>query len=65
MDTDDPPCDFSSFVAQRRGISHEQAERLIQCWLRDYLQRAITDTAGRPERYQCTIPDAESAAEYE
>jgi hypothetical protein len=36
MDTTDPPCNFDAFVAQRRGISCEQAERLVQCWLEHY-----------------------------
>jgi hypothetical protein len=39
MDTLDPPCDFDVFVAQSRGISREQAQRLIQSWLTHYCPR--------------------------
>jgi hypothetical protein len=39
MDTPNPPCDFSAFVAQRRGLSGEQADQLIQSWLTHYCPR--------------------------
>lgn len=36
----EPPCDFSAFVAERRGIARAQAEALIARWLEDYEPRA-------------------------
>ena len=36
MDTPDPPCDFGAFVAQHRGITCEQAERLVESWIEHY-----------------------------
>ena len=35
----DLPCDFTTFVAQRTGISHAGAERLIERWLTLYSPR--------------------------
>jgi hypothetical protein len=40
MDTLDPPCDFAAFVAERRKISCEHAERLIESWLIHYRPRS-------------------------
>jgi hypothetical protein len=37
--TAEPPCDFDTFVAQRRGIGREQAEQLVQSWLVHYCPR--------------------------
>jgi hypothetical protein len=39
-DETDAPCDFDAFVAQRRGIGYEQAERLIQSWVTEYCPRS-------------------------
>jgi hypothetical protein len=38
--TADPPCDFCSFVAERRGIARDHAETLIESWVARYDQRA-------------------------
>jgi hypothetical protein len=46
-----PPCDFDAFVAQRRGISCEQAERLVQSWLKQYCpeRKPVIDIAAQPD----------------
>lgn len=56
MDTTDPPCSFDVFVAQRRGISYEQAERLVQYWLEHYRPRA-----KREAQFQGTSRDTACA----
>jgi hypothetical protein len=38
--SDPPPCDFCSFVAERRGIDQDQAEVLIEGWVASYEPRA-------------------------
>ena len=38
--TADPPCDFCSFVAERRGIARDYAEMVIEGWVASYDQRA-------------------------
>jgi len=43
MDSAAPPCDFDLFVAQNREISVEQAQRLVQCWLKNYRPRTERD----------------------
>lgn len=36
---DDAPCDFTRFVAERRGVDRGAAERLIARWLESYEPR--------------------------
>ena len=57
MNTADPPCDFDAFVAQRRGISYEEAEQLVQSWLAQYSPRIVTTTSSGPAQHQSAIPD--------
>ncbi len=56
VDTSDPPCNFDVFVAQRRGITYEQAERLVQCWLKQYRPRT-----EREPPFQDTARDSAGA----
>jgi hypothetical protein len=46
LDTTEPPCDFDAFVAQRRGISYQRAERLVRCWLKHYRPRIDAQPGG-------------------
>jgi hypothetical protein len=39
-ETREPPGDFSAFVAQRRKISREDAEEVVQSWLSHYCPRS-------------------------
>ena len=39
MESNEPPCDFDAFVAERYGIREEQARELIRYWLRTYVPR--------------------------
>lgn len=50
LNASDPPCDFGAFVAQRRGISCEQAEQLIQNWLKRYhpSSQRVIDWSAEP-----------------
>jgi hypothetical protein len=40
MATTDPACDFAAFIAQRRGISEEEARELIRGWVAGFVPRA-------------------------
>lgn len=40
MITNDPPCDFDTFVAQDRDLSVEDARKLIHNWLASSIKRA-------------------------
>jgi hypothetical protein len=60
MNMHDPTCDFDAFVAQRRGISSEQAQQLIQSWLLHSCPRgmlAITSSSPAPTLAR-SFPDA-------
>ena len=46
-DPAEPPCDFDVFVAQRRGINREQAQRLIQSWLTHYRPLKIREAQSQ------------------
>lgn len=39
LSTIEPVLDFSAFVATSRGISCDEAEQLIENWLKDYRPR--------------------------
>jgi len=44
MENSDPPSDFDSFLAERRGISRAEARELLEQWLTTYtplIQRRI------------------------
>ena len=58
MDTADPPCDFDAFVAERRGVSRDEARRLVQSWLTDYRPPSKPAVVIGAEPHACTDSSA-------
>ncbi len=61
IETSPPACEFDAFVAERRGITCEQAEHLIQDWLTLYRrpgQRPVSPAAQQDDDSVSTGYDA-------